>query len=306
MAVLLTNTRYEIRDTRYEPRAPSPVPQVLTICKVLVLGLCINACTTPRVAPVSSRGEEVKSAHKKQVHEAISEKKAAGKKPGHHVVNKGDTLYSIAWIYGFDYRDIAIWNNIKAPYVIYPGQQLKLQAPPPSRNKSLTPGPIVRKEAAIKQETKPIIKPEAGAVKKQPSINKTSTIKQTKPLPAGKVHWSWPVRGKLVKSKTPTAKKGIDIAGKLGQKVNAAAIGDVVYSGSGLLGYGKLIIIKHNETFLSAYAHNSKLLVKEGDRVQKGQQIAQMGQTTDGRTLLHFEIRKNGKPIDPLGHLPTL
>jgi lipoprotein NlpD len=272
----------------------------------LLLPILLVACTTSREAPISSRSEEVKSEHKLQIREAKTEKKLAEKKPDQHVVKKGDTLYSIAWHYGFDYRDIAIWNNIKTPYVIYPGQQLKLQVPPSSRNKALTPGPIVRKEVVTIQETKPAIKPESGKIERQPSIKKIPNIQQTKPLPPGQIHWSWPVRGKLVKSNTPTAKKGIDIVGKLGQRVNAAAIGDVVYSGSGLLGYGKLIIIKHNDTFLSAYAHNSKLLVNEGDRVKKGQQIAQMGQTTDGRTLLHFEIRKNGKPIDPLGHLPTL
>ena len=264
------------------------------------------ACTTIREAPVSSRGEEVKSAHKVQVRDAIPEEKAVKITPDYHVVEKGDTLYSIAWNYGFDYRDIAIWNNIKSPFVIYPGQQLKLQISQLSRKKSLTPGPIIRKETVTKLETKPAIKQGKGVIEKQPSVKKTPTIQQSEPLPAGKIHWSWPVRGKLVKTNTPIAKKGIDIAGKLGQRVNAAAIGDVVYSGSGLLGYGKLIIIKHNDIFLSAYAHNNKLLVKEGDRVKKGQQVALMGQTTDGRMLLHFEIRKNGKPIDPLKHLPAL
>ena len=222
-----------------------------------------------------------------------------------YIVKKGDTLYSIAWNYGHDYREIAQWNNINSPYVIYPGQKLNLQASPGAKTKPLQPGPIVRKSVTEKQAVKTAVKPEPTTTKSisKSKISDNSQIKAA--LPGGDIHWDWPVKGKLVKLNTPKSEKGIDIEGKLGQRINAAAIGDVVYSGSGLLGYGKLIIIKHNDTFLSAYAHNSELMVREGDRVNQGQQIAQMGQTTDGRTLLHFEIRKNGKPIDPLKHLPA-
>jgi len=118
------------------------------------------------------------------------------------------------------------------------------------------------------------------------------------------IKWRWPTRGTLVKLNSPTLQKGVNITGRTGQAILAAAGGDVVYSGSGLLGYGKLIIIKHNDVYLSAYAHNEEILVQEGTRVSSGQKIATMGKDSDQRPLLHFEIRKEGKPVDPLKHLP--
>lgn len=279
--------------------------KITSVLACLILGLSLSACTTSRVAPVTSRDRDVKSTKTQIVHDSTFEKQSETSKSDTHIVKKGDTLYSIAWNYGYDYRDVAQWNGISAPYVIYPGQNLNLQAPKVTKTKPLQPGPIVRKSVTEKQSVKLPVKT-GPKTKKTISKSKISDDSQKKAvLPGGNIHWTWPVKGKLVKLNSPKAEKGIDIEGKLGQRINAAAIGDVVYSGSGLLGYGKLIIIKHNDTFLSAYAHNSKLLVKEGDRVNQGQQIAYMGQTTDGRTLLHFEIRKNGKPIDPLKHLPA-
>ncbi|MEM7027582.1 MAG: peptidoglycan DD-metalloendopeptidase family protein [Pseudomonadota bacterium] len=225
---------------------------------------------------------------------------------GFHVVQKGDTLYSIAWRYSQDYKNVANWNNIKSPYTIYPGQMLRLIEP-----KSST-------QNIVNLEKKKGDSLQAKTTKKLPSKN-TQPAKPvaTKPatpqpapngnmpaLPKGPIKWSWPTSGKLAKSNSPTSKKGIDISGKNGQIIKAAAAGDVVYSGSGLFGYGKLIIIKHNDTYLSAYAYNSKLLVKEGDRVRTGQAISHMGQDHAGRTVLHFEIRKDGKPINPIKYLP--
>lgn len=274
----------------------------------LILALSLTACTTSSVAPVTSRDIEVQSTKKQITRETTSEKRSESVKPAVHVVKKGDTLYSIAWNYGYDYRELALWNAINPPYVIYPGQSLRLQAPTPPpdiKTKPLQPGPIVRKSTTEKQAVKPAVEPGPKTRNTIPKTKIPDNSQKKVALPGGNISWDWPVKGKLVKLNTPKAEKGIDIEGKLGQRINAAAIGDVVYSGSGLLGYGKLIIIKHDDTFLSAYAHNSELMVKEGDRVNQGQQIAQMGQTTDGRTLLHFEIRKNGKPIDPLKHLPA-
>ncbi|MEE9552321.1 MAG: peptidoglycan DD-metalloendopeptidase family protein [Gammaproteobacteria bacterium] len=261
----------------------------------VLLFLFMGACATHTEAPVSVRSEKKQSIADTKKY-STSAKKKQDKKSGYHIIIKGDTLYSIAWNYGFDYRAVARWNGITAPYVIYPGQFIRLQAPPETKAKPLKPGPIVRKKTVEKPEQ---VKPD----KKPPSRQKIVS-KQKPRLPSGKIHWSWPAKGKLIKSDTPTAKKGIDIAGRPGQQVKAAAMGDVVYSGSGLLGYGKLIIIKHNETFLSAYAHNKQLMVKEGERVKPGQHIAQIGQTTNGQTLLHFEIRKDGKPVNPLNYLP--
>ena len=263
--------------------------------KVLVLLLLLNACAANVDAPVVAPGEKPEPTRKIK-EQNVEQKKAAPQTPGYHVVVKGDTLYSIAWNYGLDYRDIAVWNGVADSYVIYPGQKIRLNTPPDIKAMPLKPGPIVRKKPILPQ--KPVEKPE------QPSTKSKSGNEQEKSLSAGPIKWLWPTQGKLVKSDTPTSKKGIDIAGSIGQRINAAANGEIVYSGGGLLGYGRLIIVKHNNTFLSAYAHNSKLLVKEGDHVTAGQMIAQMGQTNNGRTLLYFEIRKNGKPINPLDYLP--
>jgi len=208
--------------------------------------------------------------------------------PGYYVVAKGDTLYSIAWRYSFDYRDLAAWNNISSPYTIYPGQKI-----------------LLNNTAAISKTLQPI------ATKRPPekSIARAGTAPAVKPSGLHTeaqmfINWRWPTHGKLVTSDSPTLQKGVNIIGRTGQPIYAAAGGDVVYSGSGLLGYGKLIIIKHNDVYLSAYAHNEKIFVKEGMRVSSGQKIATMGIDRDHRPLLHFEIRREGKPVDPLKHLP--
>jgi len=201
-----------------------------------------------------------------------------------HTVAKGDTLYSIAWRYGYDHKTLAAWNRIKAPFTIYPGQVIRFK-------------PSARQGAAS---------PTAG---KQPRAGGARPGRATQPKSATgagatALRWRWPVRGKLLKSATPIAKKGVSIGGRAGQKITAAAGGVVVYSGNGLRGYGNLIIIKHNNTYLSAYAHNRDLVVREGQTVTAGQQIATMGVDGKGTPLLHFEIRKNGKPIDPRQRLP--
>ena len=250
-----------------------------------------------------------------------------------HTVVRGDTLYFIAFNYGVDYRDVAAWNGIRPPYTIYPGQKLKLIPPgpgsaqhsaqkqttppqpgPENRAKPLTPGPIVSRGAdtapEVRPETKPVVTTKSSPLPEPtqtPVAPATRTAPVTDDKPSaigGPLKWLWPTQGKIVNSDTPISKNGIDIAGVKGQPVNSSAPGQVVYSGSGLLGYGRLIIIKHNENYLSAYAHNDELLVKEGDQVAAGQKIALMGQTVNGRTLLHFEIRKNGQPVNPLSYLP--
>ncbi|MCG8324237.1 MAG: peptidoglycan DD-metalloendopeptidase family protein [Thiotrichales bacterium] len=228
---------------------------------------------------------------------------------GFHVVKKGDTLYSIAWNYALDFRDVAGWNRVQAPYLIYPGQVLRLKPAPEASPAVAQPGPVMDESATAAKpgvpgpvKSKTTEKPVTAVRKKTAGAKKTQTIKKS--VQTRNVSWRWPVRGKIIKSSTPTSKKGVDIAGRLGQDIKAAAQGDVVYSGSGLLGYGRLIIIKHNETYLSAYAYNSELLVKEGDSVTSGQIIARMGTANTGQAQLHFEIRKNGKSVNPLKLLP--
>ncbi len=210
-------------------------------------------------------------------------------KSGYYTVKSGDTLYSIAWQYGQDYKEVAQWNRIKPPYRIYAGQQLRLT---PSANT------VAAKPSAPPPATK------SGRT----VTNKKETTAQTVPdtqeigvLQA--INWRWPAPGKLVEN-FGAGNKGINIAGEEGQAIQAAAPGRVVYSGSGLVGLGQLLIIKHNNSFLSAYAHNKTLLVKEGDQVSAGQRIAEMGRTGAERVMLHFQIRKDGKPVDPLQYLP--
>jgi len=248
----------------------------------IILTTFVCACTSNIVAPVAT--PKTQQISKSKAYSPPSNKpKTRKKSTGYHKVTKGDTLYSIAWSYGHDYREIALWNGISKPFVIYPGQHIRLKPLAAKNIKPLQPGPIIAK-------------------KNVKIIPKTLSKKS---VAEARLTWSWPTTGKIVKSNLPTSKKGVNIAGSAGQAINAAATGDVVYSGSGLLGYGKLIIIKHSETYLSAYAHNNDILVKEGDRVKVGHQIATMGLGNDGRPILHFEIRMNGKPVNPLKHLPN-
>ena len=193
----------------------------------------------------------------------------------YYTVKKGDTLYSVGFRSGHGYKRLAIWNKIPPPYKVYQGQKLKLF--PGNRSK----------KTQYKKKTN----------KKTSSIS----INNKKVL---RLYWQWPVQGKLLRSFYGTGNKGIDIAGYIGKKIRATESGIVVYSGSGLVGYGNLLIIKHNYLYLSAYAHNRRLLVKEGQKVKKGQLIAEMGVGVNAKPALHFEIRKNGKSVNPINYLP--
>ncbi len=195
-----------------------------------------------------------------------------------HIVRTGETLFTIGWRYGEDPRDLARWNKIGNASLIYPGQAIRLTPPAGERRASSS--------SASKTETsRPL-----------PAI-------PTQPAPP----WSWPVKGKVTVEfgKRPGTGTGILIDGTVGQSVKAAANGTVVYSGSGLIGYGELIIVKHNDTYLSAYGHNASLLVREGQAIKKGQKIATMGEGPGGKPRLHFEIRRNGKPVNPRQYLPA-
>ncbi len=203
------------------------------------------------------------------------------------VVQRGDTLFRIAAENSVAMRDLAAWNSIPAPYVIYPGQQLVLY--PKSA------GPVA---------TRPASNAPGGSTAQV--VNKPRTTPAVAAPVVSGIAWRWPVDGALLSryvAGEPT-KQGVDIAGTAGAAVRAAGDGIVVYSGSGLVGYGELVIIKHNEQWLSAYGHNRNRLVNEGAKVKAGQQIAELGRTGASRDMLHFEIRHNGKPVDPLLHLP--
>ena len=274
---------------------------VLCLLSIILL----QACTGTGVAPVTNRGEvkepTATSTQRSSKHQTVAKKKSVVQNnAGYHIVSEGDTLYSIAWRYNYDYKQVAGWNEVKAPYTIYPGQVIRLK---PVLKKKGTNLNNPTEKVAKKPLKQPLPQKKAKpVVKKATQVAKKSTT--SKSLPKGPVKWYWPTNGKISKTNSPTAKKGLNILGRAGQSVKAAATGEVVYSGGGLVGYGKLIIIKHSDTYLSAYAYNSKLLVKEGDIVKAGQAISKMGQDHTGRTLLHFEIRKNGKPVNPTQFLP--
>lgn len=252
-------------------------------------------------APVETPGSQTRPTKQPSPPLTVKQSRQQAEKPAYYTVRRGDTLYSIAWNYGYDYRDVAAWNNIRSPYTIYPGQKIRLDPSSRTESGSLQQGPVVRKKPVAAKQPQPSSKEAAPAqaAQKHAAVKKPVTT-------AGPLHWTWPTKGKIIQVDTPISKNGIDISGRTGQQILAAAPGEVVYSGSGLLGYGRLIIIKHDETYLSAYAHNKELLVKEGDRVSVGQKIALMGQTNNGRTILHFEIRKNGQPVNPLAYLPKI
>ncbi len=242
-------------------------------------------------------------------------------RPQVYVVQKGDTLYSIALNFGFDYHELADLNGIRNPSVIHAGQEIRLfpaAALPGAVKLAAEPAvidvksqPQVSKLPYSERAVAQIEKMQAEPLK----VVKIDPPQQVKPVSATdvvvggeedeSVQWAMPASGQVIAGFSETEnRKGIEIAGKLGQAVSASAAGKVVYAGSGLRGYGNLVIIKHNGTYLSAYAHNSKILVKEGQMVARGQKIAEMGSSDASSVELHFEIRRLGKPVDPARYLP--
>jgi len=228
-------------------------------------------------------------------------------KPGYYTVRPGDTLIRIALDSGQNWRDIARWNSLENPNIIEVGQVLRVVPPAtaatgvavarPVAPSVVVPGPVSPSSAASAPHSAPAL-----SVASVPPVSPT-------PGPAGEeeLPWGWPTAGggTIVAGFDEQRNKGLDIAGKAGDPVLASADGRVVYAGAGLRGYGNLIILKHNNTFLSAYAHNQTLLVKEDQTVRKGQKIAEMGSSDADRVKLHFEIRRQGKPVDPARYLPA-
>jgi len=238
-----------------------------------------------------------------------------------YMVQRGDTLYSIAFRFGLDYREVAAANGIGPPYTIYPGQRLLViggqpqghaavarPAAPASPAPSPAPSPPTRSPATSPAPlpgpvvTPPPSPPATSAPGAAPAV--TPPPRAPAPPLAPVTAWRWPAAGPLTRGYSATVHKGIDIGGQRGDPVVAVAAGDVVYAGTGIVGFGELLIIKHDDVYLSAYGHNDRLLVAEGDRVSAGQQIAEKGSTGTDTVKLHFEIRKEGRPIDPLRLLP--
>jgi lipoprotein NlpD len=214
-------------------------------------------------------------------------------------VNRGDTLYAIARSQGVTVKQLIAWNRLEEPYAIVPGQVLVLNSGTEKVENVTTVSTQTRYSGKQQRDAEASRTPVENSGKQAPAPEKRKTRR------VDGLDWQWPVVGKVSQKFSPSdpSRRGIKIAGKSGMQVTAAEDGEVVYSGDGLVGYGQLIIIKHNQQYLSAYGHNRNRLVKEGDRVKRGAVIATMGQLK-GRHLLHFEIRRNGKPADPLEYLP--
>jgi len=268
--------------------------------KLLVIALAMGTLLTG-CSSTSSSGARV-----------VDRNTSAPKRPtvtsGQYVVKPGDTLFSIAFRYGWDYKELAARNGIPAPYTIRPGQAIRFSSGSTGSTTVVSNPSSSSKTTVIRRPVGTAIAPPASGGKATPNSPTTpAPVVTTVPAAERAVGgWTWPANGVLIGkfASNGSLNKGIDIAGDLGQPVFAASDGAVVYAGSGLRGYGELIIIKHSDTYVSAYGHNRRLLVREGQQVKAGQSIAEMGSTGTDRVKLHFEIRRQGKPVDPLQFLP--
>lgn len=218
-------------------------------------------------------------------------------KAGVHYVGRGETVYEIAWRYGLDYRYLAARNQIRPPYAIYVGQTIYLRGKPvvtlaKAETKAL---PVLASNVSFRDDIpRNLHQVPSVHLEKKPSALETSVE------PHYSISkWAWPAKGKIL-NRFSSTDKGVNIAGRLGEPIYAAAGGKVVYAGNGLRGYGNLIILKHNSLYLSAYAHNKTIFVREGDWVKQGQKIAEMGNTGTDKVMLHFEIRRSGLPLNPI------
>lgn len=323
-----------------EPKPIKPMKQILKESAIRALWLVaivfilylLQACGNKRLASVEER-------HTKGSQVAVNDNddySAVDEKISSYQVKPGDTLYSIAFRFGVDYQSLAKSNNINSNYLINVGQRLNIDAArnyqepavntvavnrkpkPVSVTRNTKPQTSRTKKPVTTSKPKPAIKPEvkpANTPIAKPTKQPTKKpVQSRKPKPSSterKVDannpvkfWIWPNMGKVTASFVGTGRKGIDIAGNIGDSVRASAAGRVVYAGRGLRGYGNLVIIKHNNSFISAYAHNRRILVKENEIIKAGQKIAELGNSDTDVPKLHFEIRYKGKPTDPLKYLP--
>ncbi len=265
---------------------------------VLIMVLAINGCSSrTKPAPVVDVQGSL----------PLSQRIKNSVTGSEYIVKKGETLYSIAWRADIDIRTLANINNIKAPYNIYPNQKLFLskKSSQPSKNKAKSKSFNSSKQKVIKKPIAQKKKQEYGGNVTEQKVSKK--VQRPKATFSQKIRkWQWPAKGKVIHkfSTVKQGNKGIDIAGRRGDSVKATADGKVVYAGDALQGYGQLVIVKHNDDYLSAYAHNDRILVKEQQVVKAGQVIAKMGDTDAERVMLHFEVRFRGKSVNPMKYLP--
>ena len=265
---------------------------------VVFIAVLLSGCSSRHIpAPVSSLNTNVNDFQK-----GIN---INGNK---YTVQKGDTLYSIAFSAGKDFRTLAKNNSIPSPYIIYPGQIILLVKPGNTMAIANTVKNKKNSRTKTKQKTNKKLKKNLDQPKQREYVQKQANkiVSNAKPSSSSKVKWFWPAKGKVTKrfSNKENGYKGLQIANRTGASVLAAAQGTVVYAGNALRGYGNLIILKHNDDYLSAYAHNSKLLVREKQKVKAGQKIAEMGKSESSVTALRFEIRYRGQAVSPAKYLP--
>ena len=281
----------------------NPIPRLATRTFLAATVLLLAACGARPLtnAPVEERGT---SMNRTGAVDAASVKLLPGAenagKPGYYSVKPGDTLIRIGLESGQNFRDIVRWNNLENPNIIEVGQVLRVI--PPAAETAVVTRPVVAGSvvATASSPRPPASTPAATAA--APAVVAAPVTSNGGDEDVG---WIWPAQGSLIAGFDEAKNKGLDIGGKAGDAVVASADGRVVYAGAGLRGYGNLIILKHNNTFLTAYAHNQSLLVKEDQTVKKGQKIAEMGNSDADRVKLHFEVRRQGKPVDPARYLPA-
>jgi len=269
---------------------------------LVVAGLVLGGCASKTVnhAPVEERGAATAKATPVVVDTAAVKQlpgfENAGK-PGYYTVKPGDTLIRIGLDHGQGAKDIARWNALENPNRIEVGQVLRVEPPVAVAATGVVTRPVTQSSVT------PLAAASAPAAALTPA-----TASVSKPAAAAgddEINWIWPTSGPVLSGFDEVKNKGLDIGGTAGEPVLAAADGRVVYVGAGLRGYGNLIILKHNNTYLTAYAHNQTMLIKEDQSVKKGQKIAEMGSSDTDRVKLHFEVRRQGKPVDPAKYLPA-
>lgn len=283
---------------------------------VTLTALVLAGCGTRMTkAPVEDRGTSSASSSPSSVPgvvvtpiKPLPGAENAGK-PGYYTVKAGDTLIRIGLENGQGWKDIARWNNLDNANLIEVGQVLRVVPPAPTAAAAATETGVVTRpvtsSAVVPASAASTPKPAASAAVAVPAPIPAPTSAAAAASSEDDVPFIWPASGTLLAGFDEARNKGYDISGKAGDPVLAAADGRVVYAGAGLRGYGNLVILKHNNTFLTAYAHNQALLVKEDQTVRRGQKIAEMGSTDADRVKLHFEIRRQGKPVDPVRYLPA-
>jgi lipoprotein NlpD len=283
--------------------------QAAKLACIVAVALSLGACASRRPAPVVDRGRSAPAPA------AAAQAAQQAVPPGFYMVKRGDTLYSIALDNGADYREVAQWNGLDDPTKISVGQLLRVR--PPEERLAVQVAPA---RGAGRVEARPLdsapppqgrgdgtSKTEPKAVRLPYSKENAALLsKEDKQADAEAVEFIWPAKGKILAGFAEPRSKGIDIEGKLGDPVVAAAAGRVTYSGSGIPGLGKLVVIKHDNGFITVYAHNKDNLVKEQQSVARGQKIAELGATDAERPKLHFQIRKGSAPVDPMRYLPAL